>query len=212
MVECDTLPSLLRNEVFWKGILFAPPSDDQNESSIEYVDVFDAYTAIGGSGRSFRFTNITVKGGFNGVNLENLTRSLVISESFIGDTQMDGIRIASPHIKVVIDKTVVRNISRGSGMTYKELSGSIDLCTLNVGSSSYPLALKASGKSAAIECTKVCLCTCYVYFLFPLCPSVTLCSLSYLLGKQLLCPLLCIHSILCLWYQLNRVYSGRRIT
>lgn len=174
VIECDTLPSLLRNTVFWKGILFAPSSDQNNESSIEYVDVFNAGTAIDGSGRSFRFTNITVKGGLRGFNLENLTKSLVISESFIGDTQMDGIRIASQHIKVVIDKTVVQNVSRGSGMTYKELSGSIDLCTLNVEPSSYPLALKASGKSAATECTKVCLRTCYVYFRLPLCPSVTL--------------------------------------
>lgn len=156
MIECHILPSLLRNEVFWKGIRFSPPSHEETNESLEYADVIDAYTAINGSGRSFRFTNVTVKGGFHGVKLENIKKSLTISDSVITDTIKMGLNITSHHLPVVIQRTTIRNTTMGPGMVYTEFAETTDLCTFSSGPSAYPLALKASANSTGIECSKVC--------------------------------------------------------
>ncbi len=153
-IECQSLAKLLSNKIYWKGIDF---SSSTKPSSLQYVDVSQAYEAIKGSSYLPDLDHVTVKSSVFGVKCENITSSLNISDSIIRDNRFAGIQIKGRSKDVKIKNTSVDNTTNGDGFQYSGIASPVDFCSADNITSSFPIFFQASGNEAEtiVDCAKV---------------------------------------------------------
>ena len=153
-VECQSLAKLLSSKVYWKGIDF---SSTQKASSLQYVDVSQAYEAIKGGEYLPDLDHITVKRSVYGVKSDKIKSPLTISDSSIRDNQYAGIQIKGRSKAVSIQNTSVGNTANGDGLSYNQIvPDPEDFCSVDVNAITFPINLQAFGKAGTnFECTKV---------------------------------------------------------
>lgn len=152
-VECNSLLKLLSSKVYWKGIDF---SSTQKASSLQYVDVSQAYEAIKGGEYLPDLDHVTVKSSIYGVTSDKIKSPLTISDSSIRDIQYAGIQIKGRSKAVTIQNTSVGNTTNGDGLSYSQIvPDPEDFCSVNVNAITFPIYLQAFGKAGTnFECTK----------------------------------------------------------
>ena len=153
-MECHSLAKLLSSKVYWKGIDF---SSAQKTSSLQYVDVSQAYEAIKGGEYLPDLEYVTVKRSVYGVKADKVSSPLTINNSSIKDNQFAGIQIKGRLKSLTIQNSAVGNTSSGDGMLYSEIvPDPVDFCSADVNAITFPINLQAFGKARTnVECTKV---------------------------------------------------------
>ncbi|XP_078343101.1 uncharacterized protein LOC144628871 isoform X1 [Oculina patagonica] len=153
-IECHSLAKLLSSKVFWKGVDF---SSSKKTSSLQYVDVSQAYEAIKGNNFLPTLDHVTVKSSVYGVTSDNISSPLTISDSSIKDNRFAGIRIKGRSKTIKIENTAVHNTTSGDGLSYSEvMPDPADFCTLDVNAITFPIFLQAFGKARMnVECAKI---------------------------------------------------------
>ena len=121
------------------------------------MDITKAFTAIRSSVAAPVLQNVRVREAAYGVQLKKIDNPLTIAQSVFTGSLMKGIEITSGHVSIDIQNTIVSSTTRGDGMTLKRVTPDPrDLCSILEGTASFPLRLKATGKSnTRIECLKV---------------------------------------------------------
>lgn len=161
-MECHSLAKLLSSKVYWKGIDF---SSAQKTSSLQYVDMSQAYEAIKGGEYLPDLVHVTVKGSVYGAIANKVSSPLTISDSIIRDNQFVGIqiKIKGRSKALTIQNSVVGNTTSGDGMSYSEIvPDPVDFCSVDVNAVTFPINLQAFGKARTnVECTKVTFTLCY---------------------------------------------------
>ena len=160
-VECHSLAKLLSSKVYWKGIDF---SSTQKISSLQYVDMSQAYEAIKGGEYLPDLDHVTIKSAVYGVRSEKISSPLTISESSIRDNQFAGIEIKGRSRALTFQNTSVGNTRGGDGLSYSLIvPDPVEFCSVDENAITFPINLQAFGKAGTyVECTKV---TLYVVFL-----------------------------------------------
>lgn len=140
--------------MYWKGIDF---SSSKKTSSLQYVDVSQAYEAIKGSNYLPDLDYVTVKSSVYGVTSDNVSSPLTIKDSSVRDNRFAGIRIKGKSKAIQIENTAVHNTTSGDGFSYSEmLSDSVDFCSVDVNAVTFPIIFQAFGKARTnVECAKV---------------------------------------------------------
>ena len=153
-MECHSLAKVLSSKVYWKGIDF---SSTQKASSLQYVDVSQAYQAIKGGEYLPDLDHVTIKGFLHGVRCDNLSSPLTITDSSIRDNRFAGIQIKGRSKALTIQNTSVSNTTNGDGLSYTQIvPDPVDFCSVDVNAITFPINLQALGKARTnIECTKV---------------------------------------------------------
>ena len=148
------MAKLLSSKVYWKGIDF---SSTQKASSLQYVDVSQAYEAIKGGEYLPDLDHVTVKSSIYGVTSDKIKSPLTISDSSIRDIQYAGIQIKGISKALTIQNTSVGNTTNGDGLSYSQIvPDPEDFCSVNVNAITFPINLQAFGKAGTnFECTKV---------------------------------------------------------
>ena len=161
-MECHSLAKLLSSKVYWKGIDF---SSAQKTSSLQYVDVSQAYEAITGSEYLPDLDHVTVKISVYGVKSDKISSPLTISDSSIRDNQYAGIQIKGRSKALTIQNTAVDNTTKGDGLSYSQIvPDPVDFCSVDVNTITFPINLQAFGKARTnVECTKVRFSLCCAY-------------------------------------------------
>ncbi|KAJ7370757.1 hypothetical protein OS493_030188 [Desmophyllum pertusum] len=149
-IECHTL----HRKVFWRGIDF---SSSKKPSSLQYVDVSQAYEAIKGSEYLPDLDHVTVKSCVYGVKSDNMSSPLTISDSSIRDNRDAGIQIKGSSKAITIENTVVDNTTDGDGLSYSEIAPDpVDFCSADVNVITFPITFQAFGKAwTNVDCAKV---------------------------------------------------------
>ena len=153
-MECHSLAKLLSSKVYWKGIDF---SGAQKTSSLQYVDMSQAYEAINGGEYLPDLVHVTVTGSVYGVKADKVSSPLTISDSIIRDNQFAGIQIKGRSKALTIQNSAVSNTTSGDGMSYYVIvPDPVDFCSVDVNAITFPINLQAFGKARTnVECTKV---------------------------------------------------------
>ena len=148
------MAKLLSSKVYWKGIDF---SSAQKASSLQYVDVSQAYEAIKGGEYLPDLDHVTVKSSVYGVKSDKIKSPLIISDSSIRDNQYAGIQIKGISKALTIQETSVSNTTNGDGLLYRRIvPDPVDFCSVDVDAISFPINLQAFGKARSnVECNKV---------------------------------------------------------
>ena len=148
------MAKLLSSKVYWKGIDF---SSAQKASSLQYVDVSQAYEAIKGGEYLPDLDHVIVKSSVYGVKSDKTKSPLTISDSSIRDNQYAGIQIKGTSKALTIQDTSVSNTTNGDGLLYSQIvPDPVDFCSVDVDAISFPINLQAFGKARTkVECTKV---------------------------------------------------------
>lgn len=148
-IECYSLAN-------WKGIEF---SSLEKTSSLQYVDVSQAYEALKGGGLLPDLDHVTVKGSVYGVISANASSPLAIRDSGISDNQFAGIKIKGRSKGITIENTVVSNTIKGHGLSYSDdvPHEKLDFCSADVNNiTSFPVTFQALGRyGTTVDCAKV---------------------------------------------------------
>ena len=153
-IECHSLAKLLRSKVYWKGVKFSTSS---KPTSLDYVEISEAYEAIKGDECLPDLHHVTVKNSVYAVRSDKMSSPLTISESSIRDNKFAGIQIKSRVGDAKILNTVVENTTNGDGLS---LIGTApdpkDFCSTDMNNIAFPITLQALGKSRTrVDCSKV---------------------------------------------------------
>ncbi|KAL9960883.1 hypothetical protein ACROYT_G034389 [Oculina patagonica] len=153
-IECHSLAKLLSTKVYWKGIDF---SESKKTSSLQYVEVFQAYEAIKGSEVIPDLGHVTVKSSVYGVKSDNITSPLTISNSSVRDNLVAGIQIKGKSKAINIKNTAVDNTTYGDGFSYSEaVPDPVDFCSSDVNVTRFPVFFEALGKTRTnVDCAKI---------------------------------------------------------
>ncbi|KAL9960879.1 hypothetical protein ACROYT_G034385 [Oculina patagonica] len=153
-IECHSLAKLLSSKVYWKGVDF---SGSTKPSSLQYVDVFQAYEAIKGNNYLPVLDHVTVKSSVYGVTSDNISSPLTISDSSVRDNRFAGIRIKGKSKAIKIENTAVYNTTSGDGFSYSEVvPDQVDFCSVDVNAITFPIIFQAFGKARTnVECAKI---------------------------------------------------------
>ena len=148
------MAKLLSSKVYWKGIDF---SSTQKVSSLQYVDMSQAYEAIKGGEYLPDLDHVTIRGTVYGVKSDNISSPLTISDSSIRDNQFAGIQIKGRSKALTIQNTSVGNTTSGHGLSFSQIvPDPVDFCSVDVNALAFPINLQAFGKARTnVECTKV---------------------------------------------------------
>ena len=148
------MAKLVSSKIYWKGIDF---SSTQKTSSLQYVDITQAYEAIRGGEYIPDLVHVTVKAFVHGVRSDNLSTPLTISDSSIRDNQFAGIQIKGRSKAVTIQNTSVGNTTIGHGLSFSQIvPNPVDFCSVDVNGITFPINLQALGKARTnTECAKV---------------------------------------------------------
>ena len=153
-IECHSLAKLLSSKVYWKGIDF---SSSKKTSSLQYVDVSQAYEALKGVNYLPDLDYVTVKSSVYGVRSNNISSPLTIRDSSIRDNRFAGIQIKGSSKTIKIENTVVDNTTSGDGFSYSEIVlDPVDFCGVDTNAITFPVTFQAFGKARTnVECAKV---------------------------------------------------------
>ncbi|KAJ7370759.1 hypothetical protein OS493_030190 [Desmophyllum pertusum] len=126
-------------------------------SSLQYVDVSQAYEAIKGSEYLPDLDHVTVESCVYGVKSDNMSSPLTISDSSIRDNRDAGIQIKGSSKAITIENTVVDNTTDGDGLSYTEIAPDpVDFCSADVNAITFPITIQAFGKARTnVDCAKV---------------------------------------------------------
>ncbi len=140
--------------MYWKGIDFY---ESKKSSSLQYVDVSQAYEAIKGNYFLPVLDHVTVKSSVYGVLSDNISYPLTISNSSIKDNLLAGIQINGRSKAIKIENTAVDNTTSGDGLSYSEiLPDPVDFCSADVNVATFPIIFEALGKERTnVDCAKV---------------------------------------------------------
>lgn len=144
----------LTNEVYWKGIYFAPwnTSDTQSSLHLENVDIVNAVEGIKALKKAPELSNVIITDSGSGLVVEHLEIPLKISDSKFLRCKLAGINITSCGGPVEIQNVTVQNTTGGDGFVFKQLPTLFDFCSINPEEANFPLVLNASGRTV---CSKV---------------------------------------------------------
>ena len=156
-IECDTLIALFTETVYWKGIYFAPTNftDEQGKSSLENVDIVNAFEGIKALKKVPDLLNVTIRDGASGLLVKELEDHLAIMDTNILRSAVAGANIESSGGHVVIENTTVQNTNFGDGLVYNRILDAVDFCSIVPDEASLPFVLKATGKNWTVNCSKV---------------------------------------------------------
>ena len=153
-IECHSLAKLLSSKVYWKGIDF---SSSKKASSLQYVDVSQAYEALKGVNYLPDLDHVTVKSSLYGVRSNNISSPLTISDSSVRDNRFAGIQIKGRPKAITMENTAVDNTTSGDGFSYSEVvPDPVDFCSEDLNAITFPVTFQAFGKARTnVECAKV---------------------------------------------------------
>jgi len=149
---------LLTETVYWKGIYFAPTNftEKQGNSSLENVDIVNAFEGIKALKKVPDLLNVTIKDGASGLLVKELENHFAIMDTTILRSVLAGVNIKSSGGHVVIENTTVQNTRFGDGLVYNRILDAVDFCSIIPDeASSIPSVLRATGKASTINCSKV---------------------------------------------------------
>ena len=148
---------MLSSKVYWKGVDF---SSSKKTSSLQYVDLSQAYEAIKGSNYLPDLDHVTVKSSAYGMKSDNISSPLTISDSSVRDNRFAGIQIKGRSKAIKIENTAVDNTTSGDGLSYSEIvPDPVDFCSADVDAITFPITFQAMGKARTnVECEKVRCC------------------------------------------------------
>lgn len=151
------LVAFLTERVYWKGFYFSPSniSDKQGNSSLEHVDIINAFEGIKVLKKPPTLFNVTVRGGFTGVLATEIEQPLRIVDSTIFRCHFSGINVTSLGAPVVIEAVTVQDTGYGDGLVFKRIADFVDFCSDIPEEVSSPLVVSASGNAQAKNCSKV---------------------------------------------------------
>ena len=168
-IECHSLAKLLASKVYWKGVEFSTSS---KPTSLDYVEISEAYEAIKGDEFLPDLQHVTVKNSVYAVRSDKMNSPLTISDSSIRGNKFAGIQIKSRVGDAKILNTVVENTTSGDGLSFiRTAPDPKDFCSTDMNNIVFPINLQALGKSRTrVDCAKVgslmLLCLFYFFFLF----------------------------------------------
>ena len=165
-IECHSLAKLLASKVYWKGVEFSTSS---KPTSLDYVEISEAYEAIKGDEFLPDLHHVTIKNSVYAVRSDKMNSPLTISDSSIRGNKFAGIQIKSRVGDAKILNTVVENTTSGDGLSFiRTAPDPKDFCSTDMNNIVFPISLQALGKSRTrVDCAKVgSLMLWYLFFLF----------------------------------------------
>ena len=148
---------MLTETVYWKGIYFAPTNltEKQGNSSLENVDIVNAFEGIKALKKVPDLLNVTIRDGASGLLVKELENHLSIMDTNILQSALAGANIESSGGYVVIENSTVQNTHFGDGLVYNRILHAVDFCSVIPDEASMPFVLKATGKNLTVNCSKV---------------------------------------------------------
>ena len=148
---------MLTETVYWKGIYFAPANitEKQGNSSLENVDIVNAFEGIKALKKVPDLLNVTIRDGASGLLVKELENHLAIKDTNILRSALAGANIESSGGQVVIENTTVLDTNFGDGLVYNRILDAVDFCSIIPDVASMPFVLRATGKNWTVNCSKV---------------------------------------------------------
>lgn len=156
-LECETLVSFLKESVYWSGIYFSPLNSSKKDgnSSLEHVEIVNAFEGIKASKSAPAMSNVVIKDGFTGMLLTDLKQPVQLVNLSISRCDFVGVNITSPGAPIVMDNVLVENTKHEHGFVYNQIVDAVEFCSVTPKEASFPLVLKVSGNSTENNCSKV---------------------------------------------------------